>query len=139
MERQRIREDVARALEGRADRGPDREGDGCGPRDPADRRPAREVRLNEAEVGEDPGQDAEHKAYDQRPEEARLVRPRLRHRRRPREHQQRREDTEPDEVAEGEVDHPRQPVDERVPRCKEPVDPAGREAGHEHLQRDRHQ
>src|SRR5207237_4235618 len=91
MERQRIREDVARALEGRADRGPDREGDGCGPRDPADRRPAREVRLNEAEVGEDPGRDAEHKAYDQRPEEARLVRPRLRHRRRSREHQQRPE------------------------------------------------
>src|SRR5207302_301609 len=69
MERQRVREDVAGALEGRADRGPDREGDGRGPGDPADRRPAREVRLNEPEVGEDPGRDAEYEAHDESPEE----------------------------------------------------------------------
>ena len=43
-----------------------------------------------------------------------------------------------DEVAEGEVDDPRQAVDERVPDGEEPVDAAGGEAGDDHLDDEAH-
>ena len=62
----------------------------------------------------------------------------LGHGRGPRRDEQRREDPEPDEVAEGEVDDAGQPVDERVPGREEPVDAAGGEPGDEHLKRDGH-
>ena len=66
------------------------------------------------------------------------MRARLAHRRGAGEHEQRREDPEPDEVAEGEVDDPGQPVDQRVPGREQPVDPTRGKPGDEDLQRDRH-
>ena len=66
VEWERVGKDVARALERRADHGPDREGGGCGPGDPADRRPAGEVRLDEPEVRPGPGRDAHNEAHQQR-------------------------------------------------------------------------
>ena len=82
----------------------------------------------------DSGRDADDQPDDERGEEARLVRPRLRHGRRARQHEQRGEHPEPDEVAEREVHDPGQPVHERVPGREEPVDATGRETGHEHLE-----
>ena len=55
MEWQRIREDVARPLESGADHGADGERDRRGPGHPADRRSAREVRLDDPDVGRHPG------------------------------------------------------------------------------------
>jgi hypothetical protein len=59
VEGQRVRKDVARALEGRADHRPDREGDGSGPRDPADRRAAAQIGLYEPDVGARTGEHAD--------------------------------------------------------------------------------
>ena len=93
-------------------------------RRPRSRRPSRssihgEVRLDEADVGRYAGGDADASPRSAR-EEARLVRAGLRHGRRPREHEQGREDPEPDEVAEREVDDPCQPVHSECPAAKSP-------------------
>src|SRR4029453_6131090 len=138
VERQRIGEDVARALEDGADQRADRKGDGGGPRDPADRRSTVEVRLDEADVGRRAGTPAHREPDDQREDELRLVRTALAHRRGAREDEQRREDPQPDEVAEREVHDPGEPVDQRVPGSEEPVDPTRRQPRDEDLQRDCH-
>ena len=139
VERQRVGEDVARALEGRADHRPDREGDRHRPGDPADRRPAREVRLHQPDVGGRPRRRRRQRARRASASRKRgSCAPACVTGRRPRQHEQRREHAEPDEVAEREVHDPGQPVDERVPGREEPVDPAGREPADQHLQRDRH-
>jgi hypothetical protein len=138
VERQRIGEDVARALEDGADERADREGHGGGPRDPADRRSTAEVRLDEADVGRRAGQHAHCEPDDQREDELRLVRAALADRRGASENEQRREDPEPDEVAEGEMHDPGEPVDQRVPSSEEPVDPTGGEPRDDDLQGDRH-
>ena len=138
VERQRVREDVARALEGRPDHGADRKGDGRGPGDPADRRAAAQVRLDEPDVGRRPGEHADREPDQDREQKARLVRAGLAHRRGAGQDEQRREDPEPDQVAEGEVDDPGQPVDQRVPGREQPVDPARGEPGDDDLKGDRH-
>ena len=57
----------------------------------------------------------------------------LRHRGGSGEHEESREDAEPDEVAEGEVDDPGQAVDQRVPGGEESVDPTGRQPADQNL------
>ena len=52
--------------------------------------------------------------------------------------EQRREDRERDEVAEGEVDDPRQAVDQRVTDGEDAVDPACRETGDDDLDDEAH-
>ena len=58
---------------------------------------------------------------------------RLAHGRRAGGHEQGREDGERDEVAECEIDDPREPVDERVPDGEDAVDTARGESGDDHL------
>ena len=106
--------------------------------DPAERRAAQQVRLDEEDVRRRSDADAEHEPDGEREQEAAEAEARLAHRPRARGDEERREDAERDEVAEREVDDPGQPVDQRVADGEDPVHAPGREAGDDHLDDEAH-
>ncbi len=133
VERNRVREDVRRPREGRTDHAPESERDRKRGGNPAQGRAAQEIRLDEEHVRCSRERHAHDESHDECDQEASEADARLADRRRSGSHEQGGEHGECDEVAEREVDDPREPVDERVPDGEDAVDAAGGESGDDHL------
>jgi hypothetical protein len=136
--RQRVGEDVARPREDRGEHRVDRERNGRDRGNPADRGAAREVGLHGEEVTARAGGDTHAEADDERDDEAPGAGSVLRNGSGTGGDEQRHEDAERDQLAVGEVDDPRDPVDHRIADGDEAVDAARRKTRDDDLEREAH-